>query len=199
MVAGLLDTDQPFWWTEVEALSLAGGRVGWWSGPPGRPLVTELKHRPDDDRVAAIDELRRTAPVPPPRVAQLRRAELPQFEAASVAVGNHSLSHPCLSRCPDDKIRHEVHEAHRILTDALGHPPRSFAYPDGQVDERTIAAVREAGYDVAFLFDHRLTDLPVSSPLTMSRLRMNTTNSLDRFAIIVSGFHSSIHRGIGRR
>jgi peptidoglycan/xylan/chitin deacetylase (PgdA/CDA1 family) len=199
VVAGLLDTDQPFWWTEVEALSRAGGQGGGWSGPPGRPLVQALKHRPDTERVAAIEELRRTSPEPPPRVAQLRRDELPQFEAASVAVGNHSLSHACLSRCSDDKIGHEVGEAHRILTDALGHPPRSFAYPDGQVDGRATAAVGAAGYDVAFLFDHQVTDLPVTSPLMMSRLRMNTTNSLDRSAIIVSGFHSRLHRGIGRR
>lgn len=199
VVAGLLDTDQPFWWTEVAALSLAGGRVGWWAGPPGVPLVRELKHRPDDDRTAAIDELRLTSPVPSPVVAQLRRHELPQFEAASVAVGNHSLTHACLSRCSPDKIRQEVEGAHRILTDALGHPPRSFAYPDGQVDGRAVRAVQEVGYDLAFLFDHRITDLPVQSPLSVSRLRMNTTNSLDRFAIIASGLHSALHRGIGRR
>jgi peptidoglycan/xylan/chitin deacetylase (PgdA/CDA1 family) len=199
VVAGMLDTNQPFWWDEVTALSLAGGTVRWWEGRPGRDLVRALKTRPDRVRVEAIAELRETASTAPPVAANLHREELPVLEANGVAVGNHSLTHPCLPRCDATKIEHEVRTAQDILTDALGHPPRTFAYPDGQWDATVAAAVRNTECELAFLFDHRLATVPASDPFAVSRLRMNAHNTADRFEIIVSGLHSALQRGARRK
>jgi len=184
VVTGLLDTNEPYWWTEVEALA----------GSEGPALVRRLKAVPDDDRLATIAELRRVASSAAPRVPNLRRQELRALESAGIAVGSHSHTHPCLPRCHDDKIRAEVADAHAVLTDALGHAPTAFAYPNGDCDARTRQAVEACGYEVAFLFDHRLSPAVPTDVLRVSRLRVDSATTLDRLTTIVSGLHPAMHR-----
>jgi len=184
VVTGLLDTDEPDWWTEVEALAASEGAA----------LVRRLKQVPDDERLATIADLRRVASSPAPRVAHLRRSELRALELAGIAVGNHSHTHPCLPRCRDEKIRSEVADAHAALVDALGHAPTAFAYPNGDCDARTRVAVDACGYQIAFLFDHRLSPAVPTDRLRVSRLRVDSTTSLDRLSTIVSGLHPAMHR-----
>jgi peptidoglycan/xylan/chitin deacetylase (PgdA/CDA1 family) len=189
VVSGLLDTDEPYWWTEVEALG----------GTEGPALVRRLKEVADDERLATIAELRRVATAPAPRIRQLQKHELRALESAGIAVGNHSHTHPCLPRCADAKIVAEVADAHTTLTGALGHPPAAFAYPNGDCDTRTRRAVEDCGYDVAFLFDHRLSPAAPGDPLRVSRLRVDSTTTLDRFRSILSGLHPAVHRMRGGR
>lgn len=194
VVAGLLDSDCPFWWTEVAHLVAAGGTARACPGLTGEEMVRVLKRVPDEVRLAVIEELRATSRDGAPRTPQLRRRELAVLESGGIAVASHSLTHPCLSRCGEEKRRAEVTESMRILTEALGRPPRAFAYPDGDVDGPTARAVEEAGYEAAFLFDHRVGPIRPPDPLRISRVRVATTASLDRFATIVSGLHPAVHR-----
>ncbi len=194
VIAGLLDTDQPFWWTEVETLARNGGttRHAAAGTAPGDAVRT-LKKLPDARRLAAIDELRRTARHPALRMPQLRRDELPALEAGGIAVGNHTLTHPCLGRCPEEKIRHELKASQQILTEALGHPPRTLAYPNGDEDPRVVQAAG-CGFEAAFLFDHRLSENPPPNPLRISRLRVGCGASMGRFRLLLSGLHPALHR-----
>jgi peptidoglycan/xylan/chitin deacetylase (PgdA/CDA1 family) len=198
VVAGLLDTQTPFWWAEVEQLLGRGGRVGTHDGLPPSALVARLKAAPDADRLAAIEQLRRTASAPAPPAPQLRRDELPLLEAAGVAVENHTWSHPCLPRCDDRKAAAEADDAHHALLEALGRAPRAFAYPNGDWDQRTERALAAAGYAVAFLFDHRVNPAMPRHPLRLSRVRVNSHDTLDRFAILLSGLHPALHHARGR-
>lgn len=195
VIAGLLDTDQPFWWTEVEALVQNGGTTCY-AATDATPadVVRALKKLPDARRLAAIDELRRTARAPAPRTPQLRCDELPALEAGGIAVGNHTLTHPCLDRCPEEKIRRELEASQQILTEALGHPPRTLAYPNGDEDPRVVRAAAECSFEAGFLFDHRLSDSSPPNPLRISRLRVGCGTSMDRFRIILSGLHPALHR-----
>jgi peptidoglycan/xylan/chitin deacetylase (PgdA/CDA1 family) len=191
VVAGLLDTDEPFWWVEAERLLAAGGLAP-------TALVRRLKALPDAERLRAIAELRETAPAPAPRTPQLRREELPQLESAGIAVENHTWSHPCLPRCDDAKATAEALDAHRVLRDALGREPRAFAYPNGDWDARTERALADAGYAAAFLFDHRVNGPAPGHPLRLSRVRVNSDTGPDRFAILLSGLHPALHHARGR-
>ena len=199
VVAGLLDTDEPFWWDEVKALVRLGGRA---DGVPAEiapaDVVRALKRVPNTQRLDAIEQLRRTAPEPAPRMLQLRREELPVLEEGGIAIGNHTLTHPCLHQCDEETIRHELEASQRILTDALGHTPRTLAYPNGDQDPRVRRAVDDLGFEAAFLFDHRLSPVSPPDPLRISRLRVDSDTPLDRFKIILSGLHPAIHHAIGR-
>lgn len=191
VVAGLVDTDEPFWWVEVAQL---GRRLGH-PAVELRRAVLRLKQVPDQQRRQALADLRRRAGRL--RTPQLTSEELRRLEASGVRVGNHSWSHACLDRCDDRSLRHEVQAAHRRLEEVLGHRPVAFAYPNGNHDERVVRCVRAAGYEVGFIFDHRLAE-PTGDLLLTSRIRLDADAGIDRLRIMVSGLHPAIHRMRGR-
>jgi len=194
VITSVLDTEDPFWWDEVVDLWQAGGRsVGSMFQDAGH-LIRLLKRLPDEQRHQAIQELRSTASSPARPRAQLKRDELAELEAAGIEVANHTMTHPCLPNCQPDAVDWEVRTAHETLRSIVGHAPRAFAYPNGDWDERADSVLRELGYEVGFLFDHRIARVSQQDQLRISRLRVDDSASLDRFAILVSGLHSSIHR-----
>ena len=197
VVPGLLDTTRMLWTAEVASLAArANSRAS--AGEVGR-IVRTLKRLPDDERLGAIEQMRSHDRVEGLSTLQLRREELPTLESAGIAIGNHSLTHPCLSRCTNTKIWHEVQEAHDVITSAIGHPPTTFAYPDGDCDARVRQIVEASGYEAAFLFDHRLSRTPAPDRFAVSRIRVNSKASAERFQILVNGLHSAAHRLRGGR
>ncbi len=196
---GLVGTNQPFWWTEVETLYAAGARLAHASvqaSASAAGLVGWLKTVPDDRRREALAELREVAPRVRATAAQLASADVRGLRDAGVEVGNHTWSHPCLDRCADGEPERQVERAHDRLTELLGAAPRAFAYPNGNHDPRAEAALTRLGYVAGFLFDHRLAQVSGSGthPLRLSRLRVSSTTSEDRFALIISGLHTGLHR-----
>jgi peptidoglycan/xylan/chitin deacetylase (PgdA/CDA1 family) len=193
-IADLVDSERPFWWTEVLELLERGGVVR--SMPPGTPeqVLKVLKRLPNDERRAATQELRRTATGATAPMPQLTSADLRTLESAGVAIGSHTCSHPYLSKCTDEDVRVEIEDAHRSITRSLGHEPTSFAYPYGDHDGRAESHLRDLGYRAAFLFDHRMSEPRPHDPLRVSRLRVNSWTPTNRFRTITSGLHPAIHR-----
>ncbi len=182
VVAGLVNRDEAPWWQTVEAAAGPEMAAG---------MIRALKEMPDIQRRQQVDLLSRQAPTVIP---QLRTEDLHLMMSAGVAIGNHSLTHPCLPRCEDHTVNEEIAGAHRRLTELLGSPPESFAYPNGDWDVRAEGRLRELGYRSGFLFDHRPATIPVPNSLQISRVRVNSTTRPDRFALIMSGLHPALHR-----
>lgn len=197
IIAGLLDTDQPFWWVEVKELLRHGSTVDGFAKFGPDEIVRALCHVDDEQRLAVLNELRRTATRAVSPMPQLRHEELPKLESAGIAIGNHTLTHPCLSHCTDDKSRTEIVKAHEILAAALGHAPRAFAFPNGDADQRVAAPLTELGYEAAFLFDHWQSTNTPTDRFRISRVRVNSYTSIDRFRMIVSGLHPAVHHARG--
>lgn len=196
VVAGLIGTSTPPWWVEAEAL---GARRPPRLDGSGPDLVRALKRLPDEERRRTLDELRKSVGTPPPAVPQLTAAELRRLEAGGVAVGSHTWSHPILPRCGDAAVSEEIRRAHEALTAVLGRPPLAFAYPNGDADPRAERELAALGYRAAFLFDHRLSPAPPPERFRISRLRVSSDTSIDRFRIVLSGLHPALHRLRGRR
>lgn len=200
VVAGLLGTDQPFWWSEVEELVQHGGSTSRApSGASADEVIRALKHVPNPQRLAALEELRASAHRPARPMPQLHREELRTLEEHGIAIGNHTLTHPCLDQCSEATIRRELSKSQDLLAEILGHRPRVLAYPNGDEDPRVVQAAADCGFEAAFLFDHQLSDNPPRNPLRISRLRVDAGASLDRFRIILSGLHPALHRLRGGR
>jgi peptidoglycan/xylan/chitin deacetylase (PgdA/CDA1 family) len=194
VVAGVLGSTTPFWWEEAIALSNRGPKPSPRLGDDP-DVVRAMKQMPDGDRLAVLEELRAAADVETSlEREQLKRDELSVLESGGIEVGNHTLTHPCLPRCPDEKVEREIRDAHESLSAALGHEPRSFAYPNGDWDAHAEPILRDLGYEFGFLFDHRRTVIGTRDLLRLSRIRVDASSSIDRFAILVSGLHSSIHQ-----
>ncbi|MFG2824433.1 polysaccharide deacetylase family protein [Kitasatospora sp. NPDC048365] len=194
VIADLVGTDTPFWWDEVEQLVRQGGRTR--RVPPAPPEITvhTLKLLPEYERRLALEELRATSALAPPRQRQLTAVELRELEEGGITVGNHTLTHPCLDRCDDGQVRTEVLEAHERLTGLLGHAPTAFAYPNGNSDDRAHHLLSRAGYRSAFLYNHRLAVPGRRHPLRIDRLVVSTRTSVDRLETILSGLHPALFR-----
>jgi peptidoglycan/xylan/chitin deacetylase (PgdA/CDA1 family) len=194
VVASLVDADAPFWWDEVEWLVAHGATSPSVTGLDPQAAIEALKLLPDPRRSAEIVELRATVSSPAPRIVQIRADEVQRIASQGIAIGSHSLTHPILPRCDDAKVLDEVSRSRTVLADILGTPPIAFAYPNGDRDERVRDAVARAGYELAFLFDHRPVRFPLDDPLRVSRLRVDWNTNTDRLALVCGGLEPAVHR-----
>jgi peptidoglycan/xylan/chitin deacetylase (PgdA/CDA1 family) len=78
----------------------------------------------------------------------------------------------------------------------LGREPTSFAYPNGDVDQRAHRVLSQAGYRSAFLYNHRLAAPGERHPLRIDRLVVSTRIGTDRLETILSGLHPVLFRGL---
>jgi peptidoglycan/xylan/chitin deacetylase (PgdA/CDA1 family) len=177
-----------FWWESAEEAVTTGieahiaGRR--WGGPH---LTAHSKMAPDDVRREVVAQLERQLT---PDVGSRRMSEddIDRLLAAGLGIGNHTWDHPCLDRCRPTEQDEQVRRAHRWLTQRAGRSISSFAYPNGNWAAATEQVLRELDYTVALGFDHALTDRH-GSPLRLSRLRVDATDTLTRIKAIVSGAH----------
>jgi peptidoglycan/xylan/chitin deacetylase (PgdA/CDA1 family) len=186
-----VDTDEPYWWDVVADACALEADVGTSDPDAVARTVARLKRLPDDARRKSVDQARaRLAALhgKPPSRPQLRSDQLEGWLAAGHSVGNHSWDHPCLDRCSPEEQARQVLQADSSLSRFGTNTPKVFAYPNGSWVAHAEDVLRDRGYEVGVVFDHRLAR--VDGPrLRMSRLRVSTDDSLARFRAIVSGAH----------
>lgn len=200
VISSLVGTTKMLWTREVPMLVERGGRVR--SQPSIGPdaMVRFLKRLDDRSRIDAMDDLRRSAKSLPPPAPQIDWSDLKAIdEEGLMCIEDHSFSHPQLDRCSAERVRDEVVRSADLFQRALGRRPRAFAYPDGAHSSEAVGVLASQGYEAGFLFDHRRARISSGDRWGISRVRVNSTTSLDRFAIILSGLHPTLHRLRGRR
>jgi len=84
-----------------------------------------------------------------PPAAMLRTADLAGLEASGVEIGAHSHTHRQMDLLPEREAAAELRRSSDLLSDALGHRVRSFAYPHGYYKPRMLRQVAAAGFDSA--------------------------------------------------
>jgi peptidoglycan/xylan/chitin deacetylase (PgdA/CDA1 family) len=123
-------------------------------GAMGRVLAF-LRRQDDLIRSQWIERLARRLRVEDRTVVSglmLGWGEVKAMQAAGVAFGSHSCSHPILSRVNLERVREEIVESRRCIEQQLGMPVRAFAYPNGRpgdFDATTKRLLAEAGYTCA--------------------------------------------------
>jgi peptidoglycan/xylan/chitin deacetylase (PgdA/CDA1 family) len=75
--------------------------------------------------------------------------ELQQLSDAGWEIASHTRTHPHLTQIEDEQLHDELVESRREITERIGAPCRTVAYPFGDHDSRVEEAVREAGYEAA--------------------------------------------------
>lgn len=62
-------------------------------------------------------------------------------------IGNHTVTHPHLTRLTSDAVSHEITGAEQLLQTRLGQSPQPwFRFPYGEYDTRTLGLVHHLGY-----------------------------------------------------
>jgi peptidoglycan/xylan/chitin deacetylase (PgdA/CDA1 family) len=190
---GLIGTDTPFWWEAVATADTDVLETVLARPVPDRSAaIADLKLLPDDRRRALVGGLE---PSTTARRA-ITEAQLDRWIAAGQDVGNHTWDHPCLDRCTPEEQRHQIRAADEWLRRRVpGWRPR-FAYPNGNWVDASEAELAALGYELALLHDHRLAGR-VRDRLRVSRLHVEATDPVDRFASIVAGVQPALWRFAG--
>ena len=77
-----------------------------------------------------------------------------EVAAAGYPIGNHSMSHPTLTRLTDAALRSEIDDATALITELSGRPPINVMRPPyGSWDQRVAAAAAAGGYGWLLLWD----------------------------------------------
>jgi peptidoglycan/xylan/chitin deacetylase (PgdA/CDA1 family) len=164
--------------------------------------VEFFKDLPDGERIAQVESLVATlAPELDGDAGPFRMLSWDEARAlaskGNVTLYPHSVTHPILSRCPDEKVEHEVFESCAALERETGRPPIVFAYPNGRAqdfDERAKAALRCHGVRWALATTSGLAHRD-SDPLALPRIATGSDLSFAGFRLAVSGALSWRHGG----
>lgn len=126
---------------------------------------------------------------PPP--AMLTADEVRALAADGCEIGAHSLTHPELDTLRRGAIGDEVARSRRELSDLLGTPVRSFAYPHGYHDRRVRDAVVRAGYDSACAVREALSSA-ADDTLALARVTLLHDVEVDDLAAVLDGRHHPV-------
>lgn len=129
-----------------------------------------LLHLPDDVRHDVLDTMAVWAGSAP-EVRETHRCvtadELIRLDGGDVVeVGAHTITHPLLPQVTPEVRRTEIVEGKRRLEAMVDRPIDSFSYPFGGHDHATVAAVADAGFDVA------VTTRPETTTVRVEPLRI---------------------------
>lgn len=67
-----------------------------------------------------------------------------------VTIGSHTYHHPISIKCSDEELAFEFSESKKTLESWLNTEVKSFAYPNGDYDERDLKLLSDNNYQMAF-------------------------------------------------
>jgi peptidoglycan/xylan/chitin deacetylase (PgdA/CDA1 family) len=117
-----------------------------------------------------------------------------------VSFGGHTLTHPALSRLPQDIMRHEIGESMKQVATLTGREVLSFAYPYGTTSaasSREFQAAKDAGIRIAVttrpgMLDRRIME---EQPTAVPRVSLNGLYQKDRYLpALISGVPFKLQR-----
>jgi peptidoglycan/xylan/chitin deacetylase (PgdA/CDA1 family) len=151
---GFLDRELWMWWDRIEYvlrrtehrdLQVQLGQQTWtgsWSDSAERlrlqsDFTERCKALPDAEKQAAIEQLAKAAEVALPAEAPAEYApmsweDLRRAERGGMSFAPHTVTHPVLSRTPDQQARREIELSRDRLASEAAGPEAVFCYPNGQ-------------------------------------------------------------------
>lgn len=125
----------------------------------GQHVANALADLPSDLHAQTMAELPDRLRVSVPAKAPSEFASLSWDDARALArekvdFGGHTVTHPILSRIPEDQVIWEVSHSKARIEQELGGEVVSFCYPNGypdDVNDGSVEAVKRAGYAAAVL------------------------------------------------
>jgi len=139
-------------------------------------LIEWLATKPVSQRNRLLDELQHrlcngSAPTGDPHL-YVTWNELRRMAHGGIAVGGHTVRHPCLTAERPEVAELEITECRRILQNELGRPVTTFSYPGGYHDMRVRDMVDRAGYRVAVTVQRGVNHVG-DDPLRLKRLGLS--------------------------
>ncbi len=126
-------------------------------------LNNHLKELGDEDKSLRLKEIAEslgvaTPAAPPAEFGPITWDQAREMDRCGVRIESHTVSHPILTNVGPDRLRSEVEDSKKILSDRLGRTPRHFCYPNGSFDDSVRNAVVQAGYLSAVTTNYGFAD-----------------------------------------
>jgi peptidoglycan/xylan/chitin deacetylase (PgdA/CDA1 family) len=118
----------------------------------------------------------------------LKADEAREMQAAGMELGGHTRHHQPLSEIGPGQLDGEIGGCRADLTETLGGPVSSFAYPYGKTSPAALDAVERAGFVGAVCSRSGFND-PVIPAYALRRIEVRGTDSLADFARAVRRGH----------
>jgi peptidoglycan/xylan/chitin deacetylase (PgdA/CDA1 family) len=167
-----------------------------------RTVQERVKQLPHADAMDLVDELcREVEHDPEPTNSVLGWPELRSLASDGVTVGGHTRSHAALDRLPQQDLQDEIRGCRSDLARELGAAPEVFAYPFGAHNDAAVAAVRDAGFAVAFTCLDGHSHLRATDPLRLRRTNITprTTALIFRLRLLRLGSYIDMWRNSRKR
>lgn len=116
-------------------------------------ILPRLKYFEPDKRQAATEQLAERAGLASLPRLMMNERELRELAACGMDIGGHTVSHPILTKLPEEGALAEIKDCKQSLEAILGRRVSSFAYPNGRPGEDYrvdhVLMVEQVGYRVA--------------------------------------------------
>jgi peptidoglycan/xylan/chitin deacetylase (PgdA/CDA1 family) len=119
----------------------------------------------------------------------LSRQRLLQMSAAGIEFGSHTVTHPNLALAPDDVIDRELRESKHSLTQLLGRPVRTLAYPFGtpdSYDARVMSVARACGYELAVSYRQGVNWQGALAAMELRRIGISRGITPEQFRVMLA-------------
>ena len=156
----------------------------------------------DDEAMAEIERVLGELGVPPAGDPVLGWDRLRVLHAEGVTLASHSHSHALLQLVPLDRAVEDVMTSLADLERELGEPPPPvLAYPGGGRSPELVAALAEAGIEVAFTTEHGVNELDDADWMQLARLNVGprTTPLILRAQLHPAVVRSRVLKSLRRR
>jgi peptidoglycan/xylan/chitin deacetylase (PgdA/CDA1 family) len=118
--------------------------------------------------------------------------QLRALPESGIEVGAHGMDHVFMPDLSDHELHRNTQEARNALADLLGTAPRAFAYPQGRFDARVAAAVKRAGFTVAFSLTRE------GGRFAVPRAEIGPADDLRTFRVKLLPAYSAMSRALDR-
>ncbi len=134
-----IEKQEGFWWSYISKGNSSGII---------KKTVKELKDVPNSFRIKNVLQVKSSIKLEREALTINELKEMSKNK--NILIGSHTLSHPILTKCSENLVKHELTESKNILEKWLEKPIKSFAYPNGEYRAREIEILKESGYEIAF-------------------------------------------------
>jgi peptidoglycan/xylan/chitin deacetylase (PgdA/CDA1 family) len=134
-----VETGDSYWWTSIQKAfdqKLTNQSVG------------SLKLVPNEERIQELNRIKSN--VPSNRDALTVEELITISNSPYITIGSHTVSHPILTMCNDEKSLDEIKESKKILENWIQKPVNFFAYPNGNYSQREINTLKSNEFEMAF-------------------------------------------------
>ena len=176
---------------------LCSGIVGtqahfWWSHAKNPAEARTLKALPDEQRAQLLLERGHGDGREYETRQALSWAEIAEMKSL-VDFQSHSVYHPILPACSDERARSEIFESKKTLEHLCGLKICALAYPNGDYSDREINLLRSAGYTCGMTLDPGLND-SATDPFCLRRIPLPDDAAISELIVKASGLWASMRK-----